>query len=97
MVFGVIHLPPTFAKDANLLRVGIEADFGEMGRVEIQIEERFGFREIRNLVRTSFAGREEDGISGGDFLLAFRGAEQALAAEDEEAFLVQRVVMVGEA
>ena len=68
-----------------------------MGCVEVEVEEGFSFGEIRELMRAFFARREKDGVARGDFLLAFRGAEQTLAAENEETFFVDRVVMVGEA
>jgi len=68
-----------------------------MRRIEIEIEQRLGFGEVRELVRACLAGREEDGVTFGYFLLAFRRAEQTLSAEDEETFFVKRVVVVGEA
>lgn len=97
LIFQIINLLHVFAEDADLLRVGVEADLGIVERVEVEVEERLGLGEVRELVRARFAGREEDGVSDGDFLLAFRRAEQPLAAEDEEALLVDRVVVVGEA
>ena len=85
-----------FAKDSDLLRIWIEADFRRMRCVEVEVEERFGFGEICELMRAFFAYREKDGIAREYFLLAFRRAEQTLAAEDEETFFVDRVVVVGE-
>lgn len=75
LVFRVIDLSQVFAEDADLLRVGVEADLGIVERVEVEVEERLGLGEVRELVRARFAGREKDGVSGGDFLLAFRCAE----------------------
>ena len=97
LILRIINLFEIFAKDSDLLRIWIEADFRSMGCVKVEVEEGFGFGEICELMRAFFAYREKDGVASGYFLLAFWRAENPFAAEDEEAFFIACVIIVGEA